>query len=546
MEQPAMSAAHGEVPPVGEVFITSRVEMSSISCEQEDFRKKQQRTRQEISESHRQQYTKENGQHTGQAVLQTGKLPAGQIIAIPTKQGQHSIQSVRGNQVVLPVNNAPIKSPLKIVEQQQHTVVTGRSLSTSPVVIRTQTGSLSGNPVQHQQQSQQHHQQQQQQQQQQHQQQHQHHHHHQPQQQHHHHHHHHSATPPKSLITTPILDHSGARKRHEFDFEYGVESKRRKTEKGGKGLRHFSMKVCEKVKAKGTTTYNEVADELVSEFTDPTRCASPSDGANYDQKNIRRRVYDALNVLMAMNIISKEKKEIRWLGLPTNSAQECRKLEQEKHKRVERIKLKTQQLQDLILQQIAFKNLVERNRAEERVNGSPSPNSAIQLPFIIVNTSKKTVIDCAISNDKTEYLFNFDDTFEIHDDIEVLKRMGMALGLERAQCTQSDLERAKSMVPKALEGYVVDLAEGNNEPKLNLREDYCILGLDNLSEEDLEMGSMIRTGSSGGTSSGLGIISRQSSLISLQNEHRPDSVSPSSFGDEDDEDIMDESDVDMS
>ena len=48
---------------------------------------------------------------------------------------------------------------------------------------------------------------------------------------------------------------------------------------------------------------------------------------NYDQKNIRRRVYDALNVLMAMNIISKEKKEIRWIGLPTNSAQECQTLE---------------------------------------------------------------------------------------------------------------------------------------------------------------------------------------------------------------------------
>lgn len=47
----------------------------------------------------------------------------------------------------------------------------------------------------------------------------------------------------------------------------------------------------------------------------------------YDQKNIRRRVYDALNVLMAMNIISKEKKEIRWIGLPTNSAQECSNLE---------------------------------------------------------------------------------------------------------------------------------------------------------------------------------------------------------------------------
>ena len=44
-------------------------------------------------------------------------------------------------------------------------------------------------------------------------------------------------------------------------------TKRRKTEKVGKGLRHFSMKVCEKVRKKGTTSYNEVADELVAEFT---------------------------------------------------------------------------------------------------------------------------------------------------------------------------------------------------------------------------------------------------------------------------------------
>ena len=46
-----------------------------------------------------------------------------------------------------------------------------------------------------------------------------------------------------------------------------------------------------------------------------------------DHKNIRRRVYDALNVLMAMNIISKEKKDIRWIGLPTNSVQECQHIE---------------------------------------------------------------------------------------------------------------------------------------------------------------------------------------------------------------------------
>lgn len=259
---------------------------------------------------------------------------------------------------------------------------------------------------------------------------------------------------------TPVLH--GKRRQHEIIIETDyLDGKRsRKGEKGGKGLRHFSMKVCEKVQKKQVTSYNEVADELVAEFSDPRNVMSPQD-AQYDQKNIRRRVYDALNVLMAMNIISKEKKEIRWIGLPTNSAQECQNLELEKQKRIERIKHKTQQLQELILQQIAFKNLVQRNRELEKSQGPPPPNSAIQLPYIIVNTSKKTVIDCSISKDKDEYLFNFDNTFEIHDDIEVLKRMGMAFGLEKGQCSEMDLQKCIRSVPKALEPYVFELARGS-------------------------------------------------------------------------------------
>lgn len=56
---------------------------------------------------------------------------------------------------------------------------------------------------------------------------------------------------------------------------------------------------------------------------------------------------------------------------------------------------------NLVFQQIAFKNLVQRNRqTEQQANRPPPPNSIIHLPFIIVNTSKKTVIDCSISNDK--------------------------------------------------------------------------------------------------------------------------------------------------
>lgn len=58
-------------------------------------------------------------------------------------------------------------------------------------------------------------------------------------------------------------------------------------------------------------------------------------------------------------------------------------------------------------------------------------------------------------NCRFEYLFNFDSMFEIHDDIEVLKRMGMACGLEVGKCSTEDLKVARSLVPKALEPYVI-------------------------------------------------------------------------------------------
>ncbi|KAF4527526.1 hypothetical protein B566_EDAN015626 [Ephemera danica] len=322
---------------------------------------------------------------------------------------------------------------------------------------------------------------------------------------------------------SPILDHS--RKRKEPDTEYHSEysgsssshhiapgGKRRKSEKGGKGLRHFSKKVCEKVRRKGTTSYNEVADELVAEFTNPVNCFSTS-ADQYDQKNIRRRVYDALNVLMAMNIISKEKKEIRWLGLPTNSQQECIALEKDKLKRAASISQKMQQLQDLILQQIAFKNLVERNRAAEARHGPPGPNSSIQLPFILVHTAKDTTIDCSISSDKREYLFNFDNKFEIHDDMEVLKRMGLALGLEKGNCSDDDLDRARSMVPPALESYVTPIAEGN------------II----VTEDDMEVGNSV------------GQISQHHAA---EETLRADSISPS-FGDYSEEESEGSSDLEV-
>ncbi|MEE6470582.1 hypothetical protein FKM82_009007 [Ascaphus truei] len=311
---------------------------------------------------------------------------------------------------------------------------------------------------------------------------------------------------------------------------WSAGKRNKKGEKNGKGLRHFSMKVCEKVQKKGTTSYNEVADELVAEFSTADSHISPNESQAYDQKNIRRRVYDALNVLMAMNIISKEKKEIKWIGLPTNSAQECQNLEVERQRRLERIKQKQSQLQELILQQIAFKNLVQRNRQTELQAHRPPPsNSVIHLPFIIVNTSKKTVIDCSISNDKFEYLFNFDNTFEIHDDIEVLKRMGMACGLESGSCSAEDLKTARSFVPKALEPYVTEMAQGSISSVYVTSSSGSVSNGRRFSASDLGTDGMLATSSNGSQYSG----SRVETPVSYVGEE-----------DEEDEDDFNENDDD--
>ncbi|KAF9414674.1 hypothetical protein HW555_007452, partial [Spodoptera exigua] len=242
-----------------------------------------------------------------------------------------------------------------------------------------------------------------------------------------------SSIPTKSdnLVTStgnslsPAMSHA-SRRRHDSDNDPPADTtKRRKhADKVGKGLRHFSMKVCEKVRNKGFTSYNEVADELVLEFA------------------------------AGMHGSADSQKEIRWLGLPTNSVQECTALEKEKQSKLEQIQKKTQQLQELILQHISFKSLIERNKEAESKGVKPSPSSAIHLPFIVVNTSDKALIDCSISNDKTEYMFNFNKRFQIHDDIDILKRMGLLFGLDKGECSEEDIERAKSMVPKSLKTYV--------------------------------------------------------------------------------------------
>lgn len=210
-------------------------------------------------------------------------------------------------------------------------------------------------------------------------------------------------------------------------------------DKNGRGLRQFSMRVCEKVESKGRTTYNEVADELVAEFSDPNINIDSSDPDNssaqqYDEKNIRRRVYDALNVLMAMEIISKDKKEIQWRGLPKTSMNDIEELKTEVNGLKGRIDKKNAYLQDLQDQYACLQNLVRRN--EQLYGSGGAPSGGVALPFILVQTRPHATVEVEISEDMQHVHFDFNSTpFELQDDSFVLK--AMALSGEETDCTQA-------------------------------------------------------------------------------------------------------------
>ncbi|CAN6991610.1 unnamed protein product [Brassica oleracea var. botrytis] len=194
-------------------------------------------------------------------------------------------------------------------------------------------------------------------------------------------------------------------------------------DKTGRGLRQFSMKVCEKVESKGRTTYNEVADELVAEFALPNNDGtSPPDQQQYDEKNIRRRVYDALNVLMAMDIICKDKKEIQWRGLPRTSLSDIDELKAERLSLRNRIEKKTAYSQELEEQYVGLQNLIRRN--EHLYSSENAPSGGVTLPFILVQTRPHATVEVEISEDMQLVHFDFNSTpFELHDDTFVLKTM---------------------------------------------------------------------------------------------------------------------------
>ncbi|KAG2262381.1 hypothetical protein Bca4012_012955 [Brassica carinata] len=204
--------------------------------------------------------------------------------------------------------------------------------------------------------------------------------------------------------------------------EAGSEKKGQSRTSGG-GLRQFSVMVCQKLEAKKITTYKEVADEIISDFaTIKQNAEKPLNDNEYNEKNIRRRVYDALNVFMALDIIARDKKEIRWKGLPITCKKDVEEVKMDRNKIMNSVQKKAAFLKELREKVSSLESLMSRNK--EMVVKTEGPAEGFTLPFILLETNPHAVVEIEISEDMQLVHLDFNSTpFSVHDDAYILKLM---------------------------------------------------------------------------------------------------------------------------
>ena len=272
--------------------------------------------------------------------------------------------------------------------------------------------------------------------------------------------------------------------------------------RGTKGLRYFSILVCNKLAECNTASYNHIADMLIEESrrdkrdegrkahkkatagaaldapveAEPTGGDDDGDGIGLEgeEKNVRRRIYDALNVLMAIDMIVKDKKTIRWNGPPIQTLKpssstassatavpappdRLSELRSSRSGLLSRLADKRSLLTEQVLEYVGMRSLLERN-AEVESGAIDGDDVRLYFPFVLVNTARSTAIDCEMSEGRDAVSMRYSDVFSLHDQSVVVRMIGRGR------------EKLWENIPKELQGLVVGLDEEKRQGEERERE----------------------------------------------------------------------------
>ncbi|CAK89025.1 unnamed protein product (macronuclear) [Paramecium tetraurelia] len=116
------------------------------------------------------------------------------------------------------------------------------------------------------------------------------------------------------------------------------------------------------------TSYKDVAERLIKEYYQEQDRILDYDNSK-DEQNIKRRVYDALNVMIASRVLKKEGKTVKANFDNSGFAKNLLKLkslhEEQLNKKQKIIEMKKKQLADIVWKVKAANSLIERNKSLE-------------------------------------------------------------------------------------------------------------------------------------------------------------------------------------
>jgi len=231
-----------------------------------------------------------------------------------------------------------------------------------------------------------------------------------------------------------------------------------------RGLRVLSLKVKEIVSQKKRTSYKEVAESLTFELRQKMSARSSKEESK-DEQNVKRRVYDALNVLIAADVLRKEGKVVYcdesngFSNNNNNNNNGNKKKSREERDRIvhdiqeakKKNKQRVEVLHELIFKCLAIKNLIKTNKARLEAEGGqdkkarpsnvnatrievvqenpalkPKNEDVIRFPFIVLlSSSPENSMNLNMDTSQRQLAIESKKPFNIFGDIDVLLKMGL-------------------------------------------------------------------------------------------------------------------------
>ena len=158
------------------------------------------------------------------------------------------------------------------------------------------------------------------------------------------------------------------------------------------GLKNSSARVRDKVRQKKITSYKEVAEELVEEIG----LANMRDKRSaLEAENLKRRVYDVLNVFEAVGLIVKDQKNVYWRGSTAPREKETQTLEQKASRLEQTLESRQHYFEQIRESYDTLAALSERNKKQS----GEAEEETLPLPFLLLHAPETVSVDVKIASE---------------------------------------------------------------------------------------------------------------------------------------------------